>query len=227
MLQSLDQTLTLWLNGSHSLFADGIAWTATQTVTWVPVMLLLLYVIIRNNNLTGIAATLTAIGLCVLLADQVASSIFKPLVARYRPTNDPELMYMVDVVNAYRGGRYGFFSSHAANTMAVATFLSLLVRQCQLTCWLVSWSLLNCWTRVYLGVHYVGDLMTGLLWGIAVGFMVHYAMYRLFPSLQTLAKRRAALAGFTAGGYSVATVRMLIAGLLATYVAITVRAAFF
>ncbi len=227
MLQSLDQTLTLWLNGSHSLFADGIAWTATQTLTWVPVLLLLLYVIIRNNDLAGIAATVVAIGLCVLLADQVASTVFKPLVARYRPTNDPWIMYTVDVVHAYRGGRYGFFSSHAANTMAVATFLSLLVKQRQLTCWLVSWSLLNCWTRAYLGVHYVGDLLTGLVWGIAVGHIVYHALYHFFPSLRSHTARRAVLSGFTSGGYSVATVKMLIAGLLSTYLAITVVALFF
>ena len=119
-----------------------------------PLSILLFYLIIRNNDLPGIGGTPLALGLCILLADQMASTVFKPWVGRFRPTNDPSLMYAVDVVNGYRGGKFGFFSSHAANTMAIATFLSLLVRQKSLSLWLYSWALLNCWTRVYLGVHY-------------------------------------------------------------------------
>ena len=148
MFTHIDQILTLWLNGSHSLYVDGIAWAATHTVTWIPTMIVLVYVIVRNNNLSGMATVILSLGLCILLADQVASTICKPLVARFRPTNDPFIMYSVDVVNAYRGGNYGFFSSHAANTTAVATFLSLIIRHRPLTWCVYSWALLNCWTRV-------------------------------------------------------------------------------
>ena len=89
MINHIDQTLTLWLNGSHSLYVDGIAWASTQTITWIPTMLVLIYVIVRNNSLSGMATVILSIGLCILLADQVASTICKPLVARFRPTNDP------------------------------------------------------------------------------------------------------------------------------------------
>lgn len=171
----MDTALTLFFNGSQSLYLDGIAWTATQTSTWLPLALVLLYVVIRSNDLRGILFFVVGLSLSILLADQVASSVFKPLVARWRPSHNPDIMYLVDVVRGYRGGSYGFFSSHAANTMAVATFVSLVMRSKRLALWLGTWVLLNCWSRVYLGVHYVGDLLTGLLWGAMVG----YAIFRL------------------------------------------------
>ena len=104
----MDQAITLLLNGSSSLYLDGIAWTATQTTTWLPLAIVLLYVVIQANDLRGILRIIICISLCIALADQVASSVFKPLVARWRPTHDPYIMYMVDIVRGYRGGNYGF-----------------------------------------------------------------------------------------------------------------------
>jgi undecaprenyl-diphosphatase len=80
---------------------------------------------------------------------------------------------LVDTVDGYRGGNYGFFSAHAANTFSIAIFMSLLMRQRLLTIFLVCWSLLNCYTRLYLGVHYPGDITVGLIWGGLVGFCVY------------------------------------------------------
>ena len=117
-----------------------------------------------------------AAGLCVLLAGAVDDSIVKPLVARWRPTHDPEIGVLVDVVNGYRGGNYGFFSAHAANTFSIAMFFSLLMRHRLFVCFMVAWSLINCWTRLYLGVHYPGDITVGLCWGALVG----YTVYRLY-----------------------------------------------
>ena len=97
-------------------------------------------------------------------------------MARWRPTHDPQIGILVDVVNGYRGGNYGFFSAHAANTFSLAVFFSLLTRNRILSYFLISWSLVNCWTRMYLGVHYPGDILVGLLWGGLVG----YGVYRLY-----------------------------------------------
>lgn len=166
---TLDRTLTMALNGSSLLYLDHVAWIATKTVTWLPLALVLAVVIIRSGDMRRILSLFVMLSLAVLLADQVASGICKPFVARLRPTRDPEIMYMMDVVCEYRGGLYGFFSSHAANTMALATFVGLLVRSRVLSGYLASWVLLNCWTRVYLGVHYVVDIAVGLLWGAIVG----------------------------------------------------------
>ncbi len=231
-MNSIDQHLTLLLNGSQSVYLDQLALTATQTVTWLPLALVLLYVLVRHNNLVTLAWTVLAIALTILLADQVASSVFKPLVARYRPAQDPTFMYMVDVVNGYRGGLYGFFSSHAANTFAVATFVSLLLRNQALTLWLYSWSLVNCWSRVYLGVHYVGDLLTGALWGLFVGWAI-YKLWQKYAHHTTLwtqchkrsaAKEEPSTNALTASGFSISSVHLLIIALALTYLYISLRA---
>lgn len=169
-----DKQLLLMLNGSDSLFLDSLIMTLTTAQTWIPLYVGLFYVVIKaNRNLRDILMVIAAAGLCVLLAGAVDDEIVKPLVARWRPTHDPEIGHLVDTVNGYRGGNYGFFSAHAANTFSIAIFFSLLMRQRLFTAFMVCWSLVNCYTRLYLGVHYPGDITVGLLWGGFVGWLVY------------------------------------------------------
>lgn len=183
-LDAIDRALTLALNGSGNAFLDRIAMTATQTSTWLPLFAVLLFLVVRGNrgNWRGLLCTFAAVGLCVLLCDAFVSFVVKPLVARPRPTHNAEIGALVVVVNGYRGGAYGFFSSHAANTAAVATLLSLLFRRKVFTAHMFAWVVLCCWTRVYLGVHYVGDLVAGFLWGIAVGASSCWLLRRANPA---------------------------------------------
>ena len=178
----IDKQLLLWLNGSDSLFLDSLVTTLTNAKTWIPLYLALFYVVLKTNRtFSRVLIVLAAAGLCVLLAGTIDDAIVKPLVARWRPGRDPEIGMLVDTVEGYRGGRYGFFSAHASNTFSIAIFFSLLMRQRLLTVSLVLWSLINCWTRLYLGVHYPGDILVGLLWGGLVG----YGVYRLYKRLTT------------------------------------------
>ena len=156
---------------------DAIAVTATKTSTWIPLGILLLYVLMRMKDWKNALLVILCVAIAITLADQMASGIFKPLVARLRPSHNPELQGVIDLVGDYRGGRYGFFSSHAANTCAVAVFLSLLFRKRVFTVAICSWAMVNSWTRLYLGVHYVGDILVGLIWGTFVGWMV-FRLYR-------------------------------------------------
>lgn len=213
-LNNIDTALTLFINGSHSLWADGFALAVTATVTWIPAALILLYVIIRQGEMRDILITILALALCILLADQIASGLFKPMVARFRPANDPLLMLTVDVVNDYRGGRYGFFSSHASNTFAVATFVALLVRHRGLTFTMVAWALLNCWSRVYLGVHYVGDILCGTLCGLLVGGLVYLLSYRLLPRARRRPAEVSGEGALTVTGFALTDVRLLMHTLL-------------
>ena len=176
-ITNIDTRLTLLLNGSDSVMLDTIAVTATKTGTWIPLGILLLYVLMRMKDWKNALLVILCVAIAITLADQMASGIFKPLVARLRPSHTPELQGVIDLVGDYRGGRYGFFSSHAANTCAVAVFLSLLFRKRVFTVAICSWAMVNSWTRLYLGVHYVGDIMVGLIWGAFVGWMV-FRLYR-------------------------------------------------
>lgn len=211
---SLDTQLTLWLNGSESMFLDTFAMAATKTTTWVPLGVLLVYVLVRMKNWKHALLVILSVALVITFADQMASGVFKPLVARLRPSHNPELEGLIDLVDGYRGGRYGFFSSHAANTCGVALFFSLLFRHKWFTEAICSWALLNCWTRLYLGVHYVGDILVGVLWGCCVGWGV-YRMYDYFD-------RRYNIGG--TGLFTAQRAQLLTEGILLTYVALLIYA---
>lgn len=176
----IDKQLLLFLNGSDSLFLDSLIMTLTNAKTWIPLYLSLFYVVLKSNaTVKDILLVLAAAGACVLLAGTIDDTIVKPLVARWRPGHDPEIGMLVDTVDGYRGGKYGFFSAHASNTFSIAVFFSLLMRQRLFTVFMVSYSLINCYTRMYLGVHYPGDITVGLLWGGLVGWGVYKGYCRL------------------------------------------------
>ncbi len=190
-LLELDKSITLALNGSDSIIMDSIMKIITSTIVWIPIGIFLLYYIYIKCGIKTMLLVLGGMLLCVLLADLMSSMVCKPLFARFRPSNEPSLEGMIDLVNNYRGGRYGFFSAHAANTMSIAVFLSLLLRRIPIVLLLIIWSLLNCWSRLYLGVHYMGDILVGLVWGTLVGWGVYlllrrYAGHRLDLNTQPM-----------------------------------------
>lgn len=183
-LITFDQDLLLRLNGSDSVFWDGFMWIATSTAIWAPAILVLLYIIFKNNKPAKALLILVMMGLVIFLADRIASGICKPYFARPRPTHDPIIMYLIDIVNGYRGGAYGFLSSHAANTFSISIFMSLLVKKRSFTLVMFGWAVLHTFTRIYLGVHYPGDITFGALDGLIIGVLVfllyNYLQKRLF-----------------------------------------------
>lgn len=186
ILIDYDKQLLLWFNGSQSLYLDALVRTLTNALTWVPFYLSLFYIVIKNNeNVQRILMILAAAGLCVLIAGTVDDAIVKPMVGRWRPTHDPQIGLLVDIVDDYRGGRFGFFSAHASNTFSIAIFFWWLIRSRLLTTAMVLWSLTNCWTRLYLGVHFPGDILVGLLWGAITGSLVYWLYWRLTRRLST------------------------------------------
>ena len=122
-LETFDREALLAVNGSDSLYLDRVAHVLTTAFTWVPLYVSLFYIVLKNNDtVRKVLLVLACVGLCVLLAGAVDDTIVKPLVGRWRPTHDPVIGTMVDVVDGYRGGRYGFFSAHASNTFSIAIF---------------------------------------------------------------------------------------------------------
>ena len=121
------------------------------------------------------------IAAAVGLADFIASGVLKEWVARPRPTRVPELEGVLHLVNGYRSGRFGFVSSHAANTMACALLFSLIWRNKIATVGLMLWVAMNCYSRMYLGVHYPTDILGGLIVGSLVAVVAYWwcRWYRL------------------------------------------------
>lgn len=177
--ETLDRQLLEFFNGSNSVFLDSVAITFTSGLTWIPLYVALLYLVIKNSeNMAQFGLIVASVLLCMLLSDGVAEYLVKPYVGRLRPSADPAVKYLIDVVGNYRESTtFSFPSAHAANTAAVAVFFSLLVRNKSLSVMLLLWSVLNCWTRLYLGVHYPGDILVGFLWGI-LSAVVSYSVYR-------------------------------------------------
>lgn len=176
-LYAADKTLLMVFNGSHCPFVDRLAVTLTCGYMWIPLYIALLLLVINNHKtVVQISLVIGIALLAILLSEGMADLIVKPLVARLRPIHDTLMQDRVQVVNNYRAEGYSFFSAHASNTMAVAVFFSLLVKDRLFACTLITWALVNCWTRLYLGVHYPSDIIVGVVWGSVSGLFA-YTIY--------------------------------------------------
>ena len=190
-LLHIDMEVLLAINGWHAPWADRLMWIVSAKETWIPLYLLLVGLLVwryRKPAMTNVkwlqrvpacVVIIAVIGLGVGAADFIASGILKDLVARPRPTRVPELEGVLHLVNGYKSGKFGFVSSHAANTMAVALLFSLIWRNKIATVGLMLWVAANCYSRMYLGVHYPTDILGGLLIGAAVAVAAYVVLRRL------------------------------------------------
>lgn len=197
---NIDQSLLLLLNGSNSVFMDNLIIVLTSGFTWIPLYLSLLFLVVKNNEtMSQIFLVIGCAAFCILLADGMSDFIVKPLVARERPCNDPIFKSCITLANNFRATGYSFFSSHAANTFSIAVFFIMLIRSRLLSIILISWSLLNCYTRLYLGVHYPSDIFVGLIWGGFVGLLaskLYSWAYKKIASNITYVSKQYTISGY-------------------------------
>lgn len=181
-----DQQWLLAINGAHAVWADWLMWYVSQSWVWIPLYMALIALMWYRFGWKFTLIALLCLAAAVGLSDWISSGVIKHAVCRLRPTHEPALEGLVHTVFGYRGGQYGFVSSHAANTIAVALLYSLMWEYgCKHTCrtrshacwWLLVYVAANCYSRMYLGVHYLGDILGGLLVGGTMSAIV-FALFR-------------------------------------------------
>lgn len=183
-LSDIDARLLLIVNGAHSPFFDSVMWCVSGRWIWVPFYAVLAYLLFRRMSWKRASICLVTIGLIILAADQTCATLIRPEIGRLRPANlNNPLSSFVHVVNGYRGGRYGFPSCHAANTFALAVFMSLVIRHKWFTVMMFSWAFVVSYSRMYLGVHYFGDLFCGATIGSLFAVLFYYLQNYLFKRL--------------------------------------------
>ena len=176
-----ERDLFFMLNGSDSPFLDRFMWLYSGKAVWLPLAFFILVVLLYKKKWRESILILLAIVLVITLCDQFASHVCKPIFTRFRPTHHPDFMDQVKTVFDYRGGRYGFISSHAANAFGFATFMSLLFRYRLFTWTIFLWAALTAYTRVYLGVHFISDIVPGAIAGVFFGWLVYWLYVKVRP----------------------------------------------
>lgn len=180
LIQNIDNWILLLVNSHHNAFMDHVMWFASGMSNWFPLYLVILVFIGMAYKKESWLLILLIIPL-ILLSDQLSSSVIKPLVHRLRPSHEPGLENILHYVKNYRGGLYGFVSSHSANFFAVGTYL--LMTAARRLRWLplviVPVTGLVIYSRMYLGVHYPTDILCGAILGILLGRMMAFIYKRL------------------------------------------------
>lgn len=183
-LQNIDASTLLFFNSAHCSFFDSFMSLYSGRFIWIPMYAALLIMMLRRYSPMKVLFLLIGIAFSIVIADQLCATILRPIFHRLRPSNlDNPLSAAIHIVNGYRGGAYGFPSCHAANSFALATFASMMLKRRSFTLFIVCWAIINCYSRMYLGVHYPGDLIAGGTIGALTGALCYSLVMFLYGKM--------------------------------------------
>ena len=177
-LIDLDKSLFLFLNGLNSPLWDWIMVGISYKFTFVPLYAAVIYFFFKKYGRSGFLILIMAVA-SIALADQISSGVIKDMVGRLRPSHNPEFTQVIHLVFERRGGLYGFVSSHAANSFAFAMFTLLLFRERWYTIFILVWAVIVSYSRIYLGLHYPGDILGGAVVGLLSGLLCYAVLLKL------------------------------------------------
>lgn len=183
-LTSLDEQILLFFNSHHSIFMDQAMTLITGKWIWIPLYLLLIDMLFKKLGPKYAALTLLAVVIAIVMTDQICASVIRPYIGRLRPCNpDNPISEYITLVNGICPGGYSWPSCHAANTFALATLLSCVMRSRIFTACIFFWAIIVSLSRLYVGVHYPTDLLCGAAFGSAFGFLALQIVSRLYTSI--------------------------------------------
>lgn len=193
ILTSLDEQILLLFNSYHTPFLDSTFALITGKWIWVPFYLFLIDLLFRKLGPKYAAMTLVAVVLAIFMTDQICASVIRPMVGRLRPCNpDNPVFSMITLVQGIQPGGYSWPSCHAANTFALATLLSCVMRNRLFTIGIFAWAIVVSLSRLFVGVHYPTDLICGAAFGSAFGYlalMIVSSVYTYLPKLYMAIRR--------------------------------------
>ena len=171
-LKELDTELFIYLNGLHSQFWDFVMFWISNKFIWVPLYLVLFWIVIKDFKYRSIVIILTLI-IIIAVSDQASVHLFKNNFERLRPCHDASLADIIHTVRDKCGGHFGFISSHASNSFALAVFLSGFIRRRYryFPLFIFIWASVVSYSRIYLGVHYPADVAGGAVFGSILGYL--------------------------------------------------------
>lgn len=191
-LEALDRDLLLWLNGWHAPWLDPVMWFFTKAAGSLPWFVAILLLLHKKYGWQTALAVAGGTGVVVLFCDRVSVELFKEVFQRYRPSRNLEIgdllhLHIDDNGNPYTGGWYGFVSSHATNFFGMAMYYWLWLRPAKrwVVLMLFGWAAFVSYTRIYLGVHYPGDIIAGALLGLGLGWLAYRIVRWVIRRLST------------------------------------------
>lgn len=186
-LESIDRSILLFINGLNTPFLDEVMWFYSGKLSLIPFYLILLYFIKKENNWKNFSLICLGVFMTVLITDQTSVHLFKDVFQRYRPSHNLEISYLLHYYeikpgDLYRGGTYGFISSHAANYFGMLGFvLPLFSKKYRiLQAFAILIGIFVALSRVYLGVHYPSDVVIGATFGLLIGWSINHFLYLRF-----------------------------------------------